>query len=111
VKRLLTDPSGDTTDRTALATWFTQLSDAVPTVRQQMVTSPRLAEVSTRADQLLHLTAMGQQALQYLANGQKAPADWKTKQIETLEEASKPGALIRFDFLTAMTELVKAVAD
>jgi hexosaminidase len=111
VKRLVTDPRGDTTDRTALATWFAQLSDAVPTVRQQMVTSPRLAEVSTRAGQLLQLTAMGQHALQYLANGQRAPADWKAKQIETLEEVSKPSALVRFDFLTAMTELVKAVAE
>jgi hypothetical protein len=54
---------------------------------------------------------MGQQALQYLANGQRAPAGWKAKQTETLEEVSKPSALVRFDFLTAMTELVKAVAE
>ena len=111
VKRLVADPRGDTTDRTALATWFAQLSDAVPTVRQQMVTSPRLAEISTRAGQLLQLAAMGQHALQYLANGERAPADWKAKQIETLDEVSKPSALVRFDFLTAMTELVKAVAE
>ena len=111
VKRLVADPRGDTMDRTALATWFAQLSDAVPTVRQQMVTSPRLAEVSTRAGQLLQLTAMGQNALQYLANGERAPADWKAKQIETLEEISQPSAFVRFDFLTAMTELVKAVAE
>jgi hexosaminidase len=111
VKRLLTDPSGDTADRTALATWFTRLSDGVPTVRQEMVTSPRLAEVSTRADQLLQLTAMGQDALQYLANGQKAPADWKAKQLATLEEVNKPSAFVRFDFLAAMTDLVKAVPE
>jgi hexosaminidase len=111
VKRLVADPRGDTMDRTALATWFAQLSDAVPTVRQQMVTSPRLAEVSTRAGQLLELAAMGQHALQYLADGQRAPTDWKAKQIETLEEVSKPSALVRFHFLTAMTELVKAVAE
>ncbi len=111
VKRLVADPRGDTMDRTALATWFAQLSDAVPTVRQQMVTSPRLAEVSTRAGQLLQLTAMGQNALQYLANGERAPADWRAKQIETLDDVSKPSALVRFDFLTAMTELVNAVAE
>jgi hexosaminidase len=111
VKRLVADPRGDTSDRTALATWFAQLSDAVPTVRQQMVTSPRLAELSTRAGQLLQLAAMGQHALQYLANGERAPADWKAEQIETLDEVSKPSALVRFNFLTAMTELVKAVAE
>ena len=111
VRRLLADPSGDTADRTALATWFMRLSDALPTVRQQMLTSPRLAEASPRADQLLLLTAMGQQALQYLATGQKAPADWKAKQINILDEARKPTALVRFVFLPTMADLVKAVAE
>lgn len=111
VKRLIADPKGDTADRIALAAWFTQLSNAVPTVRQQMVNSPRLAEVSTRADQLLQLTAMGQDALQYLANGQRATSDWKTKQLAILDEINKPSALVRFDFLPAMTDLVKAIGD
>jgi hexosaminidase len=111
VKRLLADPRGDNTDRTELVAWFTQLSGAVPTARQQMLASPRLAEVSTRADQLLQLTAMGQQALRYLGNGQKAPAGWKAKQIETLDEIRKPSALVRFTFLPGMSELVKAVSE
>jgi hexosaminidase len=111
VKRLLADPKGDTADRTALAAWFSQLSNAVPPTRQQMLTSPRLAEMSTRADQLLQLTAIGQQALQYLANGQKAPADWKTKQTGVLDDAEKPSALVRFVFLPAMTDLVNAVSE
>jgi hexosaminidase len=110
VKRLLADPTGDTADRAALSAWFTQLSNAVPPVRQQMLTSPRLAEMSNRADQLLQVSAMGQQALQYLAEGQKAPADWKTKQTNTLGEASKPSALVRFVFLPGMTDLVNAVS-
>ena len=111
VKRFLADPSGDTADRAALAAWFTQLSDAVPTVRRQMLVSPRLAEVSIRADQLLQLTAMGQQSLQYLADGKKAPADWKAKQLETLDEVKKPSAIVRFILLPAMEDLVKAAAD
>ena len=71
VTRLLADPSGDTPDRIALAKWFTQLSDALPTVRRQMLTSPRLAEASPRADQLQQIAAMGQQALQYLAGDRR----------------------------------------
>jgi hexosaminidase len=111
VKRLLADPTGDTVDRAAHSAWFTQLSDAVPPTRQQMLSSPRLAEMSIRADQLLQLAAMGQQALRYLADGQKAPADWKTTQTITLDEASRPGALVRFVFLPAMTDLVNAVSE
>ena len=111
VKRFLADPRGDTADRTAISTWFTRLSDAVPTVRQQMLTSPRLVEVSLRADQLLQLTAMGQQALQYIAGEQKVPANWKASQIHTLDEVGKPSALVRFVFLPGITDLVKAVRE
>ncbi len=111
VKRLLADPRGDTADRIALAARLTQLSEAVPATRQQMLASPRLEEVSVRADQLMQLTAMGQEALQYLANGQKAPAAWTQKQIETLDEIEKPRALVRFTFLPEMRDLVKTVSD
>ena len=111
VKRFLANPKGDTADSTALALWLTNLSDSVPTVRQQMLTSPRLADVSTRADQLLELTAMGHEALQYLSKDQKAPAGWKAKQMQTVEEVKKQGAMVRFTFSSAMSELVNAVAE
>lgn len=111
VKRLLADPKGDTADRIALAARLTQLSEAVPTTRQQMLASPRLTEVSVRADQLLQLTAMGQEALQYLANGQTAPTAWTQKQIETLDEIEKPSALVRFTFVPAMRHLVETVSN
>jgi hypothetical protein len=76
-----------------------------------MLTSPRLVEVSLRADQLLQLTAMGQQALQYIAGEQKVPANWKASQIHTLDEVGKPSALVRFVFLPGITDLVKAVRE
>jgi len=76
-----------------------------------MVGSPRLAELLVRADQLLQLAAMGQQALQHVASGQRAPAGWKATQIDTLEQVNKPSALVRFDFLIPMRDLVKAVAE
>jgi hexosaminidase len=111
VKRFLADPKGDTADCEAITAWLMRLSGSVPAVRRQMLASPRLAEVSPRADQLLQLTAMGQQALQYLSSGQKAPADWKAKQINTLDQVRTPAALVRFVFLPGMTGLVKAVAE
>jgi hexosaminidase len=111
VKRFLANPKDDTADGTALALWLTHLADAVPTVRQQLLTSPRLADVSTRADQLLELTAMGHEALRYLTSGQKAPAGWKRKQMQTLDEVKKPSAMVRFTFSSAMSDLVNAVAE
>ena len=111
VKRLLADPKGDSADRAVLAAWFTTLSDAVPAARQQILASPRLAEASTRADQLLELTAMGQQSLEYLASGEKATSDWKAKKNQTLEEIGKPSALVRFAVLPTFSDLVQAVPE
>jgi hexosaminidase len=85
-----------------------QLSNAIPVVERQMLTSPRLAEVSARANQLLQLTAMGQQALDYLATGQQAPAGWKAKEMQALDEAKKPSALVRFTLLPSLEDLIKA---
>ncbi len=108
VKRFLADPQHDQTDREALSDWLTQLANAVPIVQKQMLTSPRLAEVSRRANQLLQLTAMGQQALDDLANNQQPPAGWKVQQLQTLDEAKKPSALVRFTLLPALSDLIKA---
>jgi hexosaminidase len=109
VKRYLADPQHDQADRSALSAWLASLSKAVPVVQKQMLTSPRLGEVSTRADQLLQLTAMGQQALDYLANDTTAPAGWKTQQVQALDKAKKPDALVRFTILPALGDLVNAV--
>jgi hexosaminidase len=110
-KRLLADPKGDTADRAALDLWFTDLANAVPTVREGMLISPRLAEISIRTDHLLQLTAIGHQALDYLATGTKSPAGWKAKQIETLTEIKKPRALVRFTLLPALMNLVEGVPE
>jgi hexosaminidase len=111
VRRLTADPVGDAADRAAMAAWFGKLRDAVPEARTQMETSPRLKEVTTRADQVAQLAAMGLEALQYLGTGQKAPADWKAKQAAALGEMKKPSAMVRFTILPGMAGLVKAVAD
>ena len=111
-KQLIADPKGDAADRIALAAWFTQLSETLPAVRGQLADSPRLAELSLRADQLLQLTEMGQQALQYVTSGQRATAGWKAIQIEMLDQVNKkPSAFVRFDFLSPMRDIVKAVAE
>jgi hexosaminidase len=111
VKRFLADPKHDEVDRIALSDWLTRLSHAVPVVQKQMLASPRLAEMSPRADQLLQLTRLSQEALQYLSSGQQAPTGWKSKQMQVLDEAKKPSALVRFTFLPCLNELVEAVPE
>jgi len=111
VKRFLADPKGDAADREALAAWFATPSAAVTPAQQQIAASPRLAEVQLRASQLSALTAMGQQAMLYLAEGRKAEAGWKGKQNQILEEIRKPSALVRFNILAGMSDLVQAVSE
>jgi hypothetical protein len=67
--------------------------------------------VTLRANQLVDLTAMGQQALKNLAEGRKAAKGWKEKQKQTLEEIKKPSALVRFTILDGMSNLVQAVSE
>ena len=110
VKRLLANPQGDTADRIALDSRLAELSDIVPTAQQRMLSSPRLAEVSVRADQLSQLTAMGREALRYLGKGQKAPAAWTQKQVETLDAIEKPSGLVQFTFLSSMRDLVRTAS-
>ena len=111
VKRFLADPTGDTADRSALAAWFITLSGAVAPAQQQIAASPRLAEVSVRANQLVELTTMGQEAMQYLTDGRKATPDWKKKQSQILDEIRNPSALVRFVILTPLSDLVRAVPE
>lgn len=111
VKRLLANPQGDAADREMLSAWLTRLYASVPAAQKQIQASPRLAEISTRANQLLELTAMGQQALGYLADGRKAPAGWKARQNLALDEIRKPSAIIRFTILEGVSNLVQAVPE
>jgi hexosaminidase len=111
VKRYIADPAGDSVDRLALAAWFVELGNAVPEARKQMEASPRLKEVTTRADQVAQLAAIGLEALQDLVKGDKAQGDWKARQAAAIEEMKKPSALVRITILPGMVNLVIAVQD
>ena len=93
--------------RALLERFFSSAGDSVPQVEAMMDSSPRLAEMRVRADQLSQLAAIGSQALKYLQQG-NAPAEWKRASLETIATARKPGALVRFHFLEPLTALVNA---
>jgi hexosaminidase len=70
-----------------------------------------LRDAEPRAEQLTALTAAGQEALRYLAEGKKAPSGWKAKRIADIEEAKKQNALVQFTFLDALSDLVRTVVE
>jgi len=111
VTRLLAAPTTDKADAADLTKYFAELSATVPDVKAQMKGHPRLQEISVRVDQMAVLSAMGQEAIGYLATGKKAPAGWKAAQTAKLVEAKKPSAIVRFTFLEPLNKLVAAVAE
>ena len=61
-----------------------------------------------RANQLTALTAIGEQAVNYLSKGEKAPADWKQASLQQIEDAKKRSAIVQFTFIQPLTDLINA---
>ncbi|HEX5283212.1 MAG TPA: family 20 glycosylhydrolase [Bryocella sp.] len=111
MKRYLADPQHDEADQLALSSWFAQLTQSVPPLRSQLLASPSLREVLPRADQLLQLAAMGQQAVGYAARAQKVPTGWKSSQLQLLEQAQPANGLVRFVFLPSLKDLIESLRE
>jgi hexosaminidase len=110
-RSFLKSPRDNAADRTALDGWFHHVTASLPTVERQMATSPRLAEVQKRAQQLPALAKLALDATGYLSTGQKAPAGWKASAQATLDEAKKPSAIVRFTFFDSLKSIVDAVQE
>jgi len=111
VRDFIKSPQTDTADRDALTAWFNAVAASVPAVEQQMQSSPLLAEVRPRAEQLPTLCMTATDALQYLSAGTKAPAGWKATRLAEIAAAKKPSGLVRFVFIDPLTALVNAVQE
>lgn len=111
VQTFLKSPTTDSADKTSLNDWFTMMIDCVPAVELQMQQSPRLAQAKLRAEQLPALARTGQEAINFLSSGTKAPAGWKQAALARIEAARKPSAIIRFTFVDPLTSLVNAVQE
>jgi hexosaminidase len=81
---------------------------AGPQALALMQKAPLLNNAEPRAQQLVELGTMGQQALKYIANHQSAPAGWAQTKLELIKQAEKPDGKVRFTVLDPMRELVKA---
>jgi hexosaminidase len=55
------------------------------------------------------LVEAGNQAVRYLSSGTSAPAGWQERQDALIATARQPSAIVRWTFLDALAQLVKAV--
>jgi hexosaminidase len=82
---------------------------AGPLAETLMSASPLLKDAAPRAQQLVDLGTTGEQALNYLAKNQAAPAGWAQTKLALIDQAGKPAGLVRFTVLDPLRDLVKAV--
>jgi len=92
----------------ALLRFFDSVGASVPEVEKLMETSPRLATLRTRAEQLAELTLIGKQAIEFRKTGSVPSAAWTEQGLATIAAARKPGEMVQFNFLAPLTELVTA---
>jgi len=111
VARFVADPTHRSDDAAWLTSRLAQLQPALPQARAQVQSSPRLQDVSPRIDQLQALAAAAQQAVEWLAKGQRAPKGWKETQFALVKQAAKPVAMTRINMLPEIGNLVRAVEE
>lgn len=110
VQTLVQQPGTPAANQAAafLTAYFQAVGASVPVVQSMFATSPRLADMATRAQQLTALSAIGIQAVQYASSNAAAPANWKASSLDQLENSKKPSAVVRFVFQDALTQLVQS---
>ncbi len=108
-KEFLADPKGNAGARERLMAFFEATGGSVPKVQAMMAEAPRLQVMRERSEQLAVLARIGQQAVQFLGEGKSAPSGWKQESLAQIQAAKGPSAIVVFDFLEPLGELVNAV--
>ncbi len=112
VHALLENPSQHSDEKHQLEAAFSAWKAAAPKVQQRVTASPLLTEdAAARAQQFAQLAEIGSQALAYLAGASSAPTGWKQNSLTVLDNAKKPGGLVRFTVLGPLRDLVNAVQE
>ena len=88
---------------------FTRWVAAGPPAEALMSASPLLRDAQPRAQELVDLGTTGQEALNYLAKHEAAPAGWAQTRLALIDQAEQPAGLVRFTVLDSLRDLVKAV--
>jgi hexosaminidase len=112
MKRFLSDPRRDTADRDALLAKFTEWKQCLPAVRSMMATSPQLALMSHRADELEQVMTDAETAVRHLADGRALAPAWKQQSIARLDAFAKPRpeTLVHFVGVAPVRKLLEAAS-
>lgn len=89
---------------------FEAWQNAAPVLEAWAQRSSRLSDAGIRAHQLGQLAQTGLQALACIDTHTTPPDGWQDGALQTIADAQKPAALVRFVFLPSLEELVKSVA-
>ena len=105
---LLASHGTDTNAADQLDAEFRTLQACVPAVKRQMQTTPLLADVQPRADQLADLASAGLEAVAYLRRQQRAPDAWETRTMAQIQAAQQPSGIVRFTFVAPLKQMIEA---
>ena len=78
---------------------------------EEIQRTPRLQDAGTRVEQLGELAGVGLASLAYLESHTAPPAGWEVQQMNVIDAAAQPSALVRFTMLTSLRKLVFAAAQ
>jgi hexosaminidase len=109
--QFLRAPLASERDRALLDESFRKWIAAGTDIEKQLASRPMLAVALPRAQQLGPLALAGIEALNYLSKGTRAPKGWKQRNLELIQAAKKPEAIVRFTFISPLEELVTAVEE
>ncbi|SEG15902.1 hexosaminidase [Bryocella elongata] len=112
MKRFLADPRADVADRDALLAKFAEWKQSIPAVRLLMKTSPQLAAMSQRADDLEHVLSDAETAVHHLSQGTAVSPAWKQQAVARLESFTKPRpeTLVHFVGAAPLRSLLEAAS-
>jgi hexosaminidase len=110
VDAVLNKTSESTSAEARLTRRFMEWQEIAPSLAAQMQANPRMSDAAIRATQLGELGSLGLNALNQLNPNNPALHGTVrgTTRIETIDEATKPAALVRFTFLDSLRKLVTA---
>jgi hexosaminidase len=101
------DRSTEDQIRAQLAMWRDNDARLQPVLQRSFL----LQQVEPLSQELSALGAAGFQALDFIDKGQTAPADWKSQQLASIEQAKKPQADLLLMVAPAIQKLVEASAN
>jgi len=110
VDELLGDAPGNAA-RAKLETEFRRWRELREQLDAMAKDAPRVRAADAAMVALVDLAAAGDEALAYLARGEKAPKEWLDAKLALVQQAGRPKGLLRLAVVPAMRRLIEAAGE